>query len=89
MPRESATTSGLKTPAGKGFPSQVPWLRIREANTAGIHPNGRYVLYWMIAYRRTETNYSLQRAAEWCRELNRPLLILEALRAGYSARYAT
>jgi deoxyribodipyrimidine photo-lyase len=64
-------------------PSQVPLLRIRKANRAAIHPNGRYVLYWMIATRRTETNYSLQRAAEWCRELNRPLVILEALRVGY------
>ncbi len=77
MPRESATTAGMKTP------SKVPSLRIRKANTAGIHPNGRYVLYWMIATRRTETNYGLQRAAEWCRELHRPLVILEALRVGY------
>ena len=83
MPPENAGTSRIKTPANSGFPSKVPPLRIRKANKAAINPDGGYVLYWMIAYRRTEYNYSLQRAAEWCRELKRPLLILEAIRVGY------
>ncbi len=83
MPAESSRNSGVKTPADTGFPSKIPRLRISKANKASINPEGGYVLYWMIAYRRTEYNYSLQRAAEWCRELKRPLLILEALRVGY------
>ncbi len=37
----------------------------------------------MIAHRRSRYNFSLQRALDWCRELDRPLVILEALRSGY------
>jgi len=37
----------------------------------------------MIAYRRATWNCSLQRAAEWALELNRPLVVMEALRCGY------
>lgn len=37
----------------------------------------------MIAYRRIAWNFSLDRALEWARELKRPLLILEPLRAAY------
>jgi len=37
----------------------------------------------MIAYRRTTWNFSLQRAGEWALELNRPLVVMEALRCGY------
>jgi deoxyribodipyrimidine photo-lyase len=44
---------------------------------------GRYVLYWMTAFRRHHDNFALDRALEWCRELDQPLLILEALRCDY------
>jgi len=37
----------------------------------------------MIAYRRATWNFSLQRAAEWAFELNKPLVVMEALRCGY------
>jgi deoxyribodipyrimidine photo-lyase len=37
----------------------------------------------MTAARRVGWSFALDRAAEWCRELGRPLLVLEALRAGY------
>jgi deoxyribodipyrimidine photo-lyase len=37
----------------------------------------------MIAYRRTQWNFSLQRAVEWAVELNKPLVIFEPLRVGY------
>jgi deoxyribodipyrimidine photo-lyase len=37
----------------------------------------------MIAARRTSWNYGLDRAIEWCRDLQKPLVILEALRVGY------
>ncbi len=61
----------------------VPEIRIQTANELAVNPQGDYVLYWMIANRRTRSNFSLDRAVQWCRELNKPLLILEALRAGY------
>ena len=41
------------------------------------------MLYWMIAFRRTEWNFSLDRAVDWAVELNRPLVIFEPLRVGY------
>ena len=40
-------------------------------------------MYWMIASRRTEWNFSLQRAIEWAVELRKPLVIFEPLRIGY------
>ena len=41
------------------------------------------MLYWMIASRRSGWSFALQRAAAWAEELGRPLVVLEALRAGY------
>lgn len=61
----------------------VPGIRISARNEFPPHAEGAYVLYWMIAARRTRRNFGLQRAVEWCRRLGRPLLVLEALRAGY------
>ena len=63
--------------------SQVPKRRIEPCNSAPVEPRGEYVLYWMIAARRTGWNFGLERAAEWARELGKPLLVLEALRCGY------
>ncbi len=61
----------------------VPDNRIRKANDAPVNPRGEYVLYWMIANRRVTWNYSLQRAVDRSLELEKPLVILEALRIGY------
>jgi len=62
---------------------QVPAIRIVTQNAAPVDGSGEFVLYWMIAYRRTGWNFALQRAAEWARELRKPLLVLEALRCDY------
>jgi deoxyribodipyrimidine photo-lyase len=61
----------------------VPEIRIRAANENRVRPDGAYVLYWMIAFRRTHWNFSLDRAIELARELKKPLLIFEALRCDY------
>ncbi|HBL45082.1 deoxyribodipyrimidine photolyase [Gimesia sp.] len=61
----------------------VPEIRIRTLNQAPLQQNGDYVLYWMIANRRTRYNFSLQRAVDLSKELNKPLLVFEALRCGY------
>ena len=74
MPSESAPT--LEN-------SNLPPLRLRVANDKPLNAKGDFVLYWMIAYRRTEWNYSLERAAEWAAELGKPLVVLEALRCDY------
>jgi deoxyribodipyrimidine photo-lyase len=63
--------------------TQVPDFRIQKCNAAEVNPKGDHVLYWMIANRRIHWNFSLQRAVEWSNRLNKPLLILEALRCGY------
>ena len=61
----------------------VPDLRIRDANGADVRPQGAFVLYWMIASRRTGWNWALERAVDLARELDRPLVVLEALRCDY------
>ena len=61
----------------------IPEPRIFRCNDTPVNPDGDYVLYWMIAFRRTRWNFSLQRAVEWSLELNKPLLVFEPLRVGY------
>jgi deoxyribodipyrimidine photo-lyase len=63
--------------------SHVPPERIRAANEAPIRRDGEYVLVWTTAFRRTSCNFTLDRAVEWSRDLGRPILVLEALRAAY------
>ena len=61
----------------------VPDLRVRAMNDRPVRDAGDFVLYWMTTARRTTFSFGLQRAVEWARRLDRPLLVLEALRAGY------
>ena len=64
--------------------ARVPATRIRPANDAPVRPDRRWVVYWMIAARRTRSNFALQRAVELAVELQRPLLVFEPLRCGYA-----
>lgn len=61
----------------------VPQLRIQKLNDQPLRHDGRFILYWMTASRRVEWNFGLQRAVELAVELQRPLVVLEALRVGY------
>ena len=61
----------------------VPKIRIQTCNDAPIRADGDFVLYWMIAFRRLTSNFSLQRAVELAVELRKPLVIFEPLRVGY------
>ena len=61
----------------------VPSQRIRVLNRGLLRPSADYVLYWMLAARRPRHNFALERAIELSRELGKPLLVLEALSAGY------
>ena len=63
--------------------SEVPALRLRDLNNRSVRADGDFVLYWMIANRRTGWNFSLQRAVDWSLELKKPLVVLEALRCDY------
>jgi len=61
----------------------TPEIRIRRLNKHDLRQDGDFVLYWMIANRRAHWNFSLQRAAELANKLNKPLVVLEALRTNY------
>lgn len=61
----------------------VPPARVRVLNSRPAAAEGAFVLYWMTAYRRRGHNFALQRAVLRARETGKPLLVLEALRAGY------
>lgn len=57
-------------------------LRLRAVNGSSQQP-GRFVLYWMLAQRRTHYNFALERAAQWAEHLGLPLLILESVTLVY------
>ncbi len=61
----------------------IPALRIRAVNDLPKRLDRRFVIYWMVAARRTASNFGLQRAGDHARQLGKPLLVLEALRCGY------
>jgi deoxyribodipyrimidine photo-lyase len=52
-------------------------------NATPVRRDGQYVLYWMVASRRTRFNFGLQHAVDRARELAIPLVVLEALRCDY------
>ncbi len=61
----------------------APSSRLQLANQAPTNPKGRYVVYWMLAQRRTRYNFGLQHAIERALELDVPLLVVEALSCSY------
>ncbi|MFC1834613.1 hypothetical protein ACFL2Q_07760 [Thermodesulfobacteriota bacterium] len=61
----------------------VSEFRIRKCNESPPNAHGDYVLYWMIANRRAQWNFGLQRAVEWTDRLGKTLVVFEALRCGY------
>jgi deoxyribodipyrimidine photo-lyase len=63
--------------------ARIPEIRISACNTSPVDPGRDFVLYWMIAFRRTHWNFALDRAVEYAVELKKPLIILEALRCDY------
>jgi deoxyribodipyrimidine photo-lyase len=63
--------------------SRIPESRLQLCNDAPVQHSGEFVLYWMIAHRRTRWNFGLERAIEHAAELGKPLVVLEALRCGY------
>ena len=63
--------------------NQVPDIRVSAVNESHINHDGDYILYWMVAQRRTNWNFGIQRAVEWSQRLQKPLLVFEPLRIGY------
>ena len=64
----------------RGNESSVPSIRVRSGNGESINPDGRFVLYWMTAFRRLGWNSALQHAADLARGLGKPLLVVEILK---------
>lgn len=60
----------------------TPNDRIRPVNSSAER-DGDWVLYWMIAARRPTWNFALQRAIERATHLDKPVLVLEALRVDH------
>jgi deoxyribodipyrimidine photo-lyase len=58
-------------------------LRVTAVNTAPVASRGDYVLYWMIGARRTTWSFALDHAVATAKQLGRPLVVFEPLRAGY------
>ncbi|MEP6690531.1 MAG: deoxyribodipyrimidine photolyase [Gemmatimonadaceae bacterium] len=70
--------------------SPIPHDRIIALNEAPLASGRDMVLYWQTTARRTRSNFALQHAIDCARTLGKPLVVLEALRAGYrwaSARF--
>jgi deoxyribodipyrimidine photo-lyase len=64
---------------------QVPLTRVttlKDINPESIS-DSKYVVYWMISFKRVGYNFALQRAIEWANQLSQPLLILEPLILDY------
>jgi deoxyribodipyrimidine photo-lyase len=57
--------------------------RLYLVNDQPVRAERASILYWMTSARRLGFNFALERAVHLCRELDRPLIILEALRCGY------
>ncbi|TWT94047.1 deoxyribodipyrimidine photolyase [Botrimarina colliarenosi] len=66
--------------------SAVPEIRLRSGHGerwGDASDSGAYVLYWMTAFRRPRWNFSLERAVDWARALDKPLVVFEAFRVDY------
>lgn len=64
-------------------PEAIPKLRVRPLARGEIVGSADYVLYWMVAQRRTRWNYALQHAMWHALRLRKPLVVFEPLRAGH------
>jgi len=54
----------------------VPTYRIKKLNEQPVNEDGDFVLYWMTSSRRTQWNFSLDRAMMWAQQLGKPLIVL-------------
>jgi deoxyribodipyrimidine photo-lyase len=63
--------------------TDVPSVRVRAVNDLPQNEQRKWVVYWMTAFRRTHSNFALQYARDIAKEMDKPLVILEALRVRY------
>jgi deoxyribodipyrimidine photo-lyase len=58
-------------------------VRVREVNQKPFHEKGEYILYWMQAYRRFESNHALDYAIYLSNKFKKELVVYEGLRSDY------
>lgn len=63
--------------------THIPHARVLTLDDRPVRGDGAHVLYWMVANRRLEWNFALEQAVGYARQVERPLIILEALRHDY------
>lgn len=63
--------------------TEIPSIRVSCAVDRPIRTDGEFVLYWMIAERRSRWSFALQHAVAHAARLGRPLLVLEPLDVDY------
>lgn len=63
--------------------TRIPAARVRQVNQEPENREGRFILYWMTAFRRLGWNFALEYAASQARRLGKPLVILEILTVDY------
>jgi deoxyribodipyrimidine photo-lyase len=68
---------------GESMLHAVPEIRMRTLTHAPPRPERDFVLYWMTAFRRLRSNFSLDRAIAHAQAFEKPLVVLEALRCDY------
>ena len=61
----------------------APAIRVRALNERPVQLDGTHVVYWMVGFRRPRWNFALQQAAAHAADLEKPLVVLEALRVDY------
>jgi deoxyribodipyrimidine photo-lyase len=63
--------------------SEYNQVRVRDTNQKPILEKNVYVLYWMQAYRRFESNHALDYAVFLAKKLGKELIVYEGLRTDY------
>lgn len=63
--------------------SKYNQVRVREVNQKPCQEKGEYILYWMQAYRRFESNHALDYAIYLSQKHKKELVVYEGLRSDY------
>ncbi len=70
-------------PPGYDAGMAVPPERLRVLTDRPVRTDRAFVLYWMTSFRRAQSNFALDRAIEYAKAFESPLVVFEALRVGY------
>jgi deoxyribodipyrimidine photo-lyase len=63
----------------------VPEIRVPPCNKSPVREQGDYILYWMIAARRTRWNFAMDRTVEWSLRPGKPRVIFDGTATAFAA----